>query len=117
MTETWYRYEDHRESLGVDQWDNPYPGFRSVVTLSEFSVLRHTPKGVWLTNKGLWGGTSRHFVRNEARKRFACPTKEDALESYIARKKRQIQILEDQVKHATNCLDQAVSKMMNPDPL
>lgn len=71
--ELWYRY--------TDPWtvgEAPY--------LSSIPVERHTAKCVVLNEYGL-----RRFVLKDARKRYAYPTKELALESYIIRKKRQIQ--------------------------
>ena len=45
--------------------------------LFEWCVASHTPKGVWLT---LYGG--RRFVLLGATKRFACPTLDEAAESF-----------------------------------
>lgn len=71
--ELWYRY--------TDPWtagDGPY--------LSSIPVMRHTAKCVVLNEYG-----HHRFVLKNARRRYAHPTKELALESYIIRKKRQIQ--------------------------
>lgn len=51
-------------------------------------VLRYTPKGVWVDT---WGG--KKFILASARKRYACPTKDEALESFRARKRRQVALL------------------------
>lgn len=71
--EKWYRYDD------------PYTD-GNLPFLTEIPVLRHTPKGVWLDKYGL-----KRFVLKAANKRYAYPTKELALASYIIRKQRQIQ--------------------------
>lgn len=71
--EFWYRY--------IDPWTvgaEPY--------LSRIPVERHTAKCVVLNEYGLL-----RFVRKDTRKRYAYPTEELALKSYIIRKKRQIQ--------------------------
>lgn len=54
-----------------------------------FTVAKVTPKGVWL--EAPW--FERRFVRLEAQKRFACPTRQDALQSLMARKSRQMRLL------------------------
>lgn len=69
----WYRF--------VDPWttgDEPY--------LCHIPVKRETPKYVVLDEYGL-----ERFVLKDARKRYAYPTQELALDSYIIRKQRQIQ--------------------------
>jgi acetolactate synthase regulatory subunit len=40
------------------------------------------------------------FVRFDARKRYACPTKREALVSFVARKNRQVSILSSQIERA-----------------
>ncbi|MDK4729371.1 hypothetical protein [Rhizobium phaseoli] len=70
----WYRF--------TDPWtagDEPY--------LSKIPVKRETPKCVVLDEYGV-----ERYVLKDARKRYAYPTKELALDSYIIRKQRQIQI-------------------------
>jgi hypothetical protein len=93
-SERWYRYEIVRYSNGVDEFDDPLPGHSVTVELRGFMVLRHTTKGVWIKT----GAGDERFVLKNARKRFACPTKQEALDSFIARQRRMISILEAQVK-------------------
>ena len=69
----WYRFIDPRTT-----GDEPYA--------IEIPVKRETPKCVVLDEYGI-----ERFVLKDARKRYAYPTKELALESYIIRKQRQIQ--------------------------
>ena len=87
--ETYYRYDDRRTTGGV------------YVSCSTYPVLRRTPKGVWLD---LGFGLTR-FVRDDARRQFACPTEPQALESFRARKRRQIKILEAQLQQARVALE------------
>jgi hypothetical protein len=95
VAETWYRYEDIVYASIYDDG----PG-RLVVELREYEVLRHTPKGVWLT----MGFGDKRFVLRGAHKRFACPTKLEARESFIARKRRQIRIHEAQAARARSAI-------------
>lgn len=81
--EYWYRYDEYETTSGMR------------VLQHKYRVLKHTPCGVQLNT---WGGPK--FVLRDARKRWACPTDEEARESYMARKRRQISILESQLKRA-----------------
>lgn len=84
--EKWFRY--------IDPWaagEEPY--------LQLIPVKRHTPKGVWLNEFGV-----EKFVLKDARRRYAYPTEALALDSYIRRKKAQIQ-------HASNTHDRAVENL------
>ena len=67
----------------------------------EYPVIKTTPCGAWIE---LALG-ERRFVNFQARKRYACPTKADAIESFRARKRRQMAILTAQLKDAQRCLD------------
>lgn len=101
MSEVWYRYED---SI-VSSFDTEYEyvvARRVRLDLIEYRVIKHTPKGVWLEL-----GIDKRLVLRHSRKRFACPTKEEALESFIARKECQIRILEDKLKMTKSALAQA----------
>lgn len=100
---TLYRFEDYGVSHGSEEC-----GFYSTreLSLREFLVVRETPRGAWI--EGPFGLT-RRFVRLNARKRYACPTVEEARESFMARKKRQIRILRTQLANAEQSLQLAES--------
>jgi hypothetical protein len=70
-----------------------------MLSKSTFPVLKETAAGVWLDVYG-----QRRFVRADAMKRFACPTEQEALESYHARKRRQVRILRAQLASAEAAL-------------
>jgi hypothetical protein len=72
---------------------------RLVLVKDEFKVLSKTEHGVWIDVYG-----NKRFVNLDARKRYACPTVQEALESFQARKKRQIRILTRQLKQAEAAL-------------
>ena len=95
-----YRYDDYREhSGGFDVNGEPMSGSRCRVSLEKYRILKHTPKGVQIN---CWG--VRKFVNLKARKRFACPTKEEAKKSFIDRKKRQRMILKGEIDHVEDAL-------------
>jgi hypothetical protein len=87
-TRMYYRYQETRYSGGV-----------LMLTKSSFPVLKDTPSGVWVSVYG-----QRRFVKTDAKKRFACPTESEALESYHARKRRQVKILRAQLASAEAAL-------------
>lgn len=105
--EVWYRaYSKVHSSQAVfDSYDGEFSHFVRVanpkvdIRFDEYPVLRHTPQGVWLEVPDGWQayGTRVRFVLREARKRFACPTKEEAVESLLARQRRRAGILASQL--------------------
>lgn len=90
-----YRYED---ALGYDALE---------VRLIEFDVIRETEKGYWFVESRLnskafeaMAERSKRWVSKCSRKRYCYPSKDDAWESYVIRKKRQLGHLERQYKWA-----------------
>lgn len=98
MTEQWYRYVDVVYSGGVSEHGDAIPGGPHTlkVHLRKFDVAKITPKGVRLDNG--------RFVLSSARRRFACPTIDEARQSFIARKKAQIRIYSDKLACAERAL-------------
>lgn len=105
--EIWYRYEDVHYAPPLDEYENPCGEGTVEVHLREFKVLKRTPKGVWLVlnYNGYVTSDYRRFVLLDARKQYACPTKEKAIQSFIARKNRQISIYEHRVFRAKKALN------------
>ena len=109
-SEKWYRFDDVRYAPPPDEWgDSGGPGILEV-RLREFPVVRHTPKGVWLERTWMPYGSNSlrtdglRFVLRDANKRFACPSVEEARESFIARKTRQIRIHEARTAQAKDAI-------------
>jgi hypothetical protein len=76
-----YRYIDPHAS---DEAEPPW--------LTSYTVHRMTPKGCWIVLYGTEPSKyNQKFVLDGHGKRYAYPTKEEALESYIIRKERQVQ--------------------------
>lgn len=69
-----------------------------------FPVLRNTPKGAWIKAMGY-----EKFVLSGSGKRFAYPTKAEAIGSYITRKQHQIQRAAQTHDRATAWLSKAQS--------
>lgn len=93
----WYRYDDFRYAPPLNEYEEPVGPGRAAVRLHKFKVLKETPKGVWIRYHGDF--SDKRFVLSTARKRFACPTKEEALESFLARKTRQRGIYQARLRH------------------
>lgn len=96
-TEYWYRLEEQRYAPPLDEYDEPVGRGQLVVHVCKLKVLRHTPKGAWLVGLQYGEGNPR-FVLREGKKRFACPTLEDATASFLKRKERHARILRAQLE-------------------
>ena len=97
-----YRYDGYRT------WDyekiedgHLVPAVEIVGT--EFCVEKITPCGCWIVEE-MFIGSKRHFVLDHAKKKFAYETKALAMEAFIARKRRQIEILTDRLATAKKLL-------------
>lgn len=68
------------------------------MVLIEYSLFRETPKGYWIGygNIGMLHGKDR-WVSKTSKKRFAYPTKDEALVNYIKRTEYRITILTNQL--------------------
>lgn len=93
MTEYWYRFNNYQ------QWVDEHSS-ETRVQCEHLPVRKVTPCGVWLGAVGKTGW----FVLRSARKRYACPTKAEAWESFVARKKRQLRVLRAQAEHVEEAL-------------
>jgi len=102
-----YRYEEVRYSWGVDEWENALPGHDLKVYLRSYKIIKRTRKGIWIKLFKYSPLEDKKFVNLTSRKKFACLTKEEAIDSFIARKKRQTLILNGQLKDANEALEMA----------
>lgn len=112
MVEKYYRYQEFRYSHGVDQFDDPLPGYDLRVNLLTFGVVKKTPKGVWICqtiDTGVFMGIHgiKKFILNSARKKYACPTKADAINAFLARKLRQRKIVKKLLEDIEMSISQA----------
>jgi len=103
--EFWYRYEDRSYSTIIDA-DREIFGSEVKLECRQYRVIKHTPKGVWLDVYG-----RKRFVLNSAIKRFACSTRVLALESFIARKDRQIGIYTSRLMQAKQMRQEALRRL------
>ena len=108
MSDVLYRYVDVRYAAPLDEWDNPCGKGSLDIQLKTYQIFKRTPKGAWIYLYSSWG--NKKFVNLTSRKKFACETKEGAMESYIARKECQIRILSSQLEDAQTFLRIAKAK-------
>ncbi len=82
------------------------------VILAEFNLIKETPCGWWIQRMDQWNylTENKRWVSKTTRKRYAYPTKEEALVNFKARKRRQIAILEYQLDRAKQ--EQIIAKNM-----
>ena len=96
----WFRYREVRYAAPLDEWDTPMGLGRVVLELDCIPLIKETPKGVWVGHSPC----TKRFVLKAAKKHYACSTEQEAKESFIARKKRQIRILKSQLRNAEEAL-------------
>ena len=100
-----YRYEDVAYAAPFDE-TGTLPGTVKV-ELRTYKVVKRTPKGAWVVPiyAGHWhADDDRRFVLAKSRKRFACPTIEEARASFVARKRAQIRIYKARIERAESAL-------------
>jgi len=87
-----YRYKDIRYTDRVR------------IHLNEYVLVKETLKGYWI--KDDWDKYDDHkrWVSKDGKSRYAYPTKEEAMVNFLARKKRQIEILEYKLRNARMAL-------------
>lgn len=73
------------------------------IECTEYELVSETPCGYWIRQR--YG--NKFWVSKTARKRYAYPTKQEALANYIARTKRYIQILSSRLDSAKVALARA----------
>jgi hypothetical protein len=106
--ETWWRAEDRRYA-NYDEWaefDQPSGSHLKIMFLP-YTVDRHTPKGVFLTDGD--------FIRGKARKQLAVPTKALALRDLIIRKEHHVRGAKARLAQAQEHLAAAVAMMAKGD--
>lgn len=72
------------------------------LSLDEYNVIRNTQKGYVI-----WVGSKEKWISATGKKRFAYPTKEEALTNFIARTKRSIWIMKHNIEFAKLALKEA----------
>lgn len=99
-----YRYEEQAEE---DSWAPPK------LLCYEYSLERETIHGYWIVPQvGVYCRMRRRWVSKTARKRYAYPSKAEALTALIARKRRQKTICEYQIDLAIATITVAENELL-----
>lgn len=100
MREIYYRAEDTQHAGDADEWGDTIPGSAGPLSIQvmEIPVRRRTEFGVVLDMPN--GAHNYRFVHEGRTKRFAHPTKKEALEALAARRERQAAIYRARAAHA-----------------
>lgn len=85
-----YRFDDTSTLMGIQ------------VKKRKFRVIKETPCGYWISLFESFD--DKKWVSKVAKKRYAYPTDIEALTSFKARKRRQIEILQAQINQAKAAL-------------
>lgn len=70
--------------------------------LNIYNLIKETPKGYWIAYGNSYFYGNKRWISKTSRKRYAYPTKEEALINYIKRTEYRMKILQNQLY---NCED------------
>lgn len=96
---TFYRY---------DFIDTGEDSTNIIIVLKTFFLVKETPKGYWILENG-WFFARQRWVSKTSKKRYAYPTKEQALTNFIKRKERYLRILRYKITSTKAAIKQAKS--------
>jgi hypothetical protein len=107
MSEVLHRFEDIVYAPMLDEYEDRGGYSRVDVIYKTYPITKITPCGAWIDIYG-----RKRFVNLQARKKFACKTKEDAMISFLARKAAQERILSAQLKNVQTAISIAKGKKL-----
>jgi hypothetical protein len=76
----------------------------------QFELIKETKCGYWIGDS-----LGKHWVSKTSKKRFAYPTRKEAIESFIARKKQQIRYMKIKAKRAEVALEKGLKLLFTID--
>lgn len=88
-----YRYEGEQDYWVLDSYK---------IVLKTHQILKETPKGYWIRDRVYW----KRWVSKDGRKRYAYPTKAEALNNFKLRKEKQQGILKARLNEVNLLLAQ-----------
>lgn len=90
-----YRYEGQEDV----HWE-PIATYK--IVLKTLQIIKETPKGYWIRDHIYW----KRWVSKDGRKRYAYPTKAEALNNFKLRKEKQQKILKSRLNEVNQLLAQ-----------
>ena len=106
-----FRYEEYQVGM-QDEYGNTLHSYTKL-NLLRYEIIKHTKKGAWI--KYFANKSGKKFINFDWKKRFACRTKKEALESFKFRKKRQIRIIKSRLRIAESALKICERKLESED--
>jgi len=94
-----------------------WPG-QQAISLEKYDVIKETPAGYWIVDWQKPKG--KRWVAKTGFKRFAYVSKEDAADSFIARKKKYLEILRarlETTKEALEFFEKSKEELVNGPPM
>jgi hypothetical protein len=83
--------------------------YRTPVELVVYEIYKETEKGFWIVPVDDFYPIDKHFIlKKPGRKKYAYPTKKEALTNYILRTEKYKKILEDSLHHCKQGLEFAL---------
>lgn len=80
---------------------------RPVLSVGRYCLLKETSKTWCVVAEWDTSCYRKHYIRKTSKKKFAYPTIEEAANSFLIRKKRQVKILSEQLDRARLSLEMA----------
>lgn len=112
-----YRYETVQYAEHDFDGDYMRPSFPNpTLECREYVLIKETPKGYWIgfysykPSYDNWKYIWKKWVSKTSKKRFAYPSREEALNNYIKRTERRIKILEWDLEICKRGLEKAKIK-------
>lgn len=94
-----YRF-DRQAYSSMNEWEDV--SIRECVELTAYRIHKLTPCG-WTLD--LWSGARRRFVSRDTTKRFALPTVDEAIESFVKRQERRIALMEGRAAESRRAIE------------
>ena len=103
-----YSYSNLEQAISDDKTHLfRYHNTQGEINLYLFEIVKYTPKGCFISMDGYrnYNELQTKFILNNALRSYAHPTREQALDAFIARKNKQLKILDQHTKNAVASLD------------
>jgi hypothetical protein len=104
---TWCEYAGHDSDGELCSPHFPSPSLE----LSKYDLVEETPKGYWIG----FAKMKMKWIPKESKKRYAYPTKEEALNNFVKRTTKRIKILEWQLSCCKTSLNMAIENQKKPE--
>lgn len=95
-----YRYKENAStSVSYDIWGEIVPSYslpKVYLNLLTYILVKETPKGFWIKSEEYWS-EDKFWIFKTSKKKFAYPSKKEAVIGFLFKKKSHIKILENRL--------------------